>query len=278
MNLLDAGSVIAGAREVTKGAVFPLDLPLGSMPDGLLGRSAPRHTVEEQMGGVIFDDYIDNLWLQGSSQWDALGHVRHPQAGFYNGVQDDQRHELGIDAVARRGIAGRGVLLDIERHVRETRGTLDPQATTVIDVETLDACAGAQKVEILAGDILVIRTGWLRWFLNEATDQQRTKILEDAAATPAPGLGGPGMVEYLWDHRISAVASDNIAVESMPPSAMPLHLILIPLFGLHLGELWWLEDLAADCADDGRYSFQLTSAPLHLRGGVGSPANALAIK
>ena len=45
-----------------------------------------------------------------------------------------------------------------------------------------------------------------------------------------------------------------------------------------LGELWQTEDLAADCAADGVYEFLLVCKPLNLVGGVGSPANALAIK
>jgi hypothetical protein len=45
-----------------------------------------------------------------------------------------------------------------------------------------------------------------------------------------------------------------------------------------LGELWWTEDLAADCAADGVYECLLTSAPLNSPGGIGSPANALALK
>ena len=42
--------------------------------------------------------------------------------------------------------------------------------------------------------------------------------------------------------------------------------------------MWNLEELAEDCARDGRYAFFLTSAPLNIPGGVGSPPNALAIK
>jgi len=36
--------------------------------------------------------------------------------------------------------------------------------------------------------------------------------------------------------------------------------------------------LAEDCAGDGVYECFLTSAPLNVAGGAGSPANALAIK
>jgi len=53
---------------------------------------------------------------------------------------------------------------------------------------------------------------------------------------------------------------------------------LIAQFGLALGELWWLADLAADCAQDGRYEAFFAAAPLNVPGGIGSPANALAIK
>ena len=56
------------------------------------------------------------------------------------------------------------------------------------------------------------------------------------------------------------------------------HTILLPMLGLPLGELFFLDDLAADCAADGRYEFLFTSAPLNLPHGVASPPNALAIK
>jgi hypothetical protein len=45
-----------------------------------------------------------------------------------------------------------------------------------------------------------------------------------------------------------------------------------------LGELWWLDDLAADCARDGVYETFFVAAPLNAPGGIGSPANAIAIK
>ena len=44
------------------------------------------------------------------------------------------------------------------------------------------------------------------------------------------------------------------------------------------GEFWDLDALAADCAADGVYEFFLTATPLNLEGGVGSPANAVAVK
>ena len=48
--------------------------------------------------------------------------------------------------------------------------------------------------------------------------------------------------------------------------------------GLTLGELWVLDDLAADCAADGSYEFLLAAQPLKLPGGMGSPINPIALK
>ncbi len=57
-----------------------------------------------------------------------------------------------------------------------------------------------------------------------------------------------------------------------------LHLRALCYLGMPFGELWDLEALSADCTQDGSYEFFVTSAPLHLRGGIGSPPNALAVK
>jgi hypothetical protein len=58
----------------------------------------------------------------------------------------------------------------------------------------------------------------------------------------------------------------------------PLHQVAIPHIGLFLGEMWDLDALAADCADDGVWDFLLTAAPLPVTGAVGSPVNPIAVK
>lgn len=68
-----------------------------------------------------------------------------------------------------------------------------------------------------------------------------------------------------------------------PPERGPdhngmIHRPLIALLGMALGELWALDELAADCAGDQRYEFLLVVSPLNLVGGAGSPCNAIAIK
>ncbi len=288
LNLVTPERVVAAATLVRRGFAFPLNLRIDEPNPPLFSRRAPEHHLMGLGGGVGMDDYLDSFYPQASSQWDGLRHIRHPKDGFYNGAQDDEvsgekGSKLGIENVARRGIAGRGVLLDLERYFGRQGTPLVAQSSTMIGAESLDACARAQEVEIRPGDILLLRTGWLRWYLEEATGEQRQQMAGEVAggALLSPGIGpADEMAEYLWNRQVAAVAADNPAVEPIPPSpgAGFMHFRLIPLLGMLMGELWYLDELASDCAGDGVYEFMFTSAPLNVPGGVGSPPNALAIK
>ena len=96
----------------------------------------------------------------------------------------------------------------------------------------------------------------------------------------APGLEpSQRTVEWLWDHHLAAVASDTVGVEALTPDpGFFLHLALLPLLGMPLGEFWVRDALTRDCAGDGQYAFLLVSVPLNVRGGVGTPPQAVAIK
>lgn len=288
LNLLTPDRVVEAARLVRKGAVFPLNLRIDLPSPAMFNRRSPKHHLLEESGGIARDDYLDDFWPQASSQWDGLRHIRHPKDGFYNGVRDEEvvpgdGGKLGIEHFARRGIVGRGVLLDVELHLRRRGTPLDPRSPTLIRRETLEACAAAQGVRIRRGDVLVLRTGWLHWYLEEATPEERERMggSATAGALVSPGIGpADEMAEYLWNLHVAAVAADNPAVEPWPPTPGGgfLHYRLIPHLGMPLGELWYLEELAADCERDGVYEFMLASAPLNVPGGVASPANVLAIK
>jgi hypothetical protein len=56
-----------------------------------------------------------------------------------------------------------------------------------------------------------------------------------------------------------------------------MHETLLSGFGLPIGELFDLENLAQECKRQARWTFFVTSQPLNVVGGVGSPPNALAI-
>lgn len=90
LNLLTPERVLAAAKLVRKGAVFPLNLRIDEPNPPLFGRGDVKHTLIDLGGGVARDDYLDNFYPQASSQWDGLRHIRHPRDGFYGGVPDDE--------------------------------------------------------------------------------------------------------------------------------------------------------------------------------------------
>lgn len=278
LNFIGAEQVLAATRLVTDGQVFPLSLPLNQPNPPLFSREAFEHTVLSPNRNTR-DDKIDKFYPQASSQWDSLRHIRYGQHGFYGGREDAAAEtDLGIDAYAERGIAGRGVLVDVERWRRAQGRPLDMQSDDRITAQDLDGALAAQGVDPEEGDILLLRTGWLGWY-RSLTSQE----VEAVGARPTtPGLEGTAaMAAWLWDHRVAAIASDNPALERTPGEPRDegyLHRRVLPALGLAIGELWDLEPLADACAQDGRYVFLLASAPLNLPGGVGSPPNALAIR
>src|SRR3972149_3505176 len=122
LNFLTPERVAAAARLVRKGAVFSLNLPLHLPDPPLFNRGRYQHNIRRFEQGMGHDDHLDNFYLQASSQWDSLAHVGHPRHGLYNGVQPEdvtgeEGSKNGVDRWAARGIAGRGVLLDVARHL-----------------------------------------------------------------------------------------------------------------------------------------------------------------
>lgn len=282
-NLQTPERIAAAAKLVTKGAMFPLNWDL-EMPDPpLYNRGAVRHKI---LGaGPNRDDVFDNFFPQASSQWDSLVHVGHPVHGFYNGVKEEEvtgkpGTRGSIENWARRGIAGRGVLLDVGRYLESVGQGIDCSTDRRITVDELEACRKAQGVEIQVGDVLIIRTGWTAWYLQQDAMVRRT--ISNVINLRAPGLAaGEEMARYIWNLHVASAASDCPALEAWPPTPATggfLHHYLIGLFGLAIGELWFLEKLADDCAADGRYEFFFTAAPLNKLGGIGSPPNAMALK
>jgi len=284
INLMTPERVRAAAAEIRSGRPFALNLPINIPDPPLFTRGKHTHTIKTfgaEMSFVL-DDYLDNFYPQASSQWDALCHVMHPSLGAYNGVPHNEitgrgGTRLGIDNLARRGIAGRGVLADIARFYERSGKVINYTKPESIPLEDLEATLKAQKTALKAGDILLIRIGWTKFYLSASPELKE----ELARETVVPGIEGTArMARWLWDHHIAAVASDSPALEALPKAQGEdfLHFHMLAFFGMPIGEMWNLERLADDCAEDRRYSFFITSAPLNIPGGVGSPPNALAIK
>jgi hypothetical protein len=300
LNLVTEERAAAAARLVERGATFALNWSMGLPDPPLFGRRPFAHEVVGRPSGTSQDDVLDHWNTQSSSQWDGFRHIRHvaimedePGTGHFGGVDNDQH---GIDHWARKGIVTRGVLADVGRwRAAQGRPLVHDTPDPVTGAELL-ACLADQGTEVREGDVLLVRFGWIEWYLRQ--DAAKRAWLADPATFASAGFHpGEDTARTLWNLHIAALACDNPGVEIWPRgSHLPdaeaaealadprrihevfAHAILLPMLGLPLGEMFFLDDLALDCAVDGRYEFMFTSAPLNLPQGVASPPNALAIK
>jgi len=279
INLVTAERIARAAAGVVTGELIPLDLPLDVPDPPLFGRRAYEHHVVA-LNRHEYDDHLDGFHPQGSTQWDALNHVRCREHGFWGGRTanpTDGPIGLGIDRWAEHGIAGRGVLLDVAAHLAATDPAYDPLDPRPITVEELEATRTAAGVDLEAGDIWCVRTGW-------GPAYRRLDRAQRAAYADAPHFAGlradEAMARFVWNAHPAALCCDNPAVEVVPgdPAVGSLHRRLLPTLGTALGEMFDFERLATTCRADGRATFLFVAAPLHLPDGLGSPGNAVAIR
>lgn len=288
LNYLGPEQVVAAAGLISSGKVFTLQRLIGD-PKGdpvWPGRTPATRTqiLDESSwdgedapafpGGLHYaDDKID-AFLQGSTQYDALGHVWYG-GQLWNGY--DARTTVGgmdkasVEPIAQRGVVGRAVLLDMARF----RGKDTLESAETYTHEDLVACAESQGVELRKRDILLIRTNYLQLFF-ELGDKFYEGFCE-------PGLVySPELVQWFADMEIPNLVTDTIANEvTTDPNngvALVLHNALMRNLGVAFTEICDLEKLAADCADDGVYTFFYVAAPLKINEATGSPVNPVAIK
>jgi kynurenine formamidase len=167
---------------------------------------------------------------------------------------------LGIERVAP--VLGRGILLDVpaSRHVE----ILEPNQ--VIGPKDLEAAAKAAKVQIQSGDVVLIRTGWMRLW----PDQRKYYGVQ----TGQPGINVEA-ARWATDQGAVCLGSDNFAVEVTPTAgnAHPVHIHCLVEKGVHLLEVANLEELSRTKT----YEFGLIMVPMKIRGGTASPIRPLAV-
>jgi kynurenine formamidase len=287
LNFITPERILEACALPRAGRVISCALPFDDKgpQTGFAGRHNPLHHMLQDGGDVLagaqdfipggfrYADDTITMPLQCGTQWDALAHVFYDER-MYN--DRDIRLVTSRGALAnsidriKDGVVGRGVLLDLPRH---RRVPWLENGTPVLPAE-LDACAEGSGVHVEPGDIVLVRTGMLRRCLEQ-------KSWAGYCGGPAPGLS-VHCARWIYEREVAAVATDTWGVEVQPNETpdcyQPLHMIALRNTGLLLGEIFCLEDLAAACAEDGRYAFLFAAPPLPITGAVGSPVNPLAIK
>ncbi|KAK0386768.1 hypothetical protein NLU13_6604 [Sarocladium strictum] len=286
LNLLTPEVVLRAKEEIKTGQTVALNWGLDKLHDETFGRSVLRHEFVDwrEKPGFAFYSWDDEIAIntQTGSQWDGLRHWGHSKTGcYYNGHKHDEVTKgghLGIENWTKRGgIVGRGILLDYVAYAARNNISYSPMSSHAITVSDLEAMARDCNITFLPGDILLLRTGWTKWY-DAAGPSDRSRFVTNAYAWCGV-RGCEETMAWVWDGRFAAVASDSNGFEVVPMAdeEWRMHDFLLAMWGMPIGEMWDLEALAGRCALEGRWSFMLTSAPLNLRGGCASPPNALAI-
>ena len=214
------------------------------------------------------------LCVQGATHWDSLGHIFYEDKA-YNGHSPKLINSRGLSVLgiehSKDKMNGRGVLLDIARF----RGVPWLKDGEGIANDELDACAKAQGVEDRprrfrhhphrADGALPRREGMGRLCRRRRAGREVRELL----LVPREGDRGD-LITDTWGCEVRPNETKD--------ANQPWHWVVIPAMGLCMGEIFYLKELAEDCAKDKVYEFFFCGPPLIITGGTGSPINPQAIK
>lgn len=291
LNYLGPAEAVRAAQSIRTGEVFTLQVPMGReeppgdpvwpgrvpiqrenvMDEGFFERGEG----DETPGGAHYADDKATIYLQASTQYDALGHVWYG-GKIWNGFDAQETvggmNKAGVYPIAEKGIVGRGILIDMARH----RGKAHLDKGETFTHEDLLAAAEAQGQAIEKRDVLLIRTGFIGHWYETTPEEFYADFCE-------PGLTySPELVHWFQDMEIPNLVTDTIANEvTLDPNhgvVLPLHSALMRNLGVTFTEIAWLDDLAAACAQDGQWTFMYTAAPLKVVRGTGAPVNPVVIR
>jgi kynurenine formamidase len=266
INLITPEKRVQAARLVQSGRSVSLSRDFPKIP----GRTNP---MPAQHFMRIFDDAVIDFYGityhgYATTHVDALCHVWDGD-GMWNGR--DPKQEITTEGTRfggiehwRDGVTTRGVLLDVPKF----RG--EPSVTVEKPVHgwELEEIAKAQGVTIEPGDALVVYSGREAW---QAAHRDWSGYVP-----PSPGLHA-SCLPFLRDHDVSVLVWDLMdAAPNDYGVRWTMHGALFA-YGVALVDNSLLQPLAEACAEEGRYEFMFTFAPLPVVGGTGSPINPIAL-
>lgn len=280
LNFVTPEKRVQAARLVRTGKAFDLGMAFdknGPFKSGGF-RNNPIHLMTllpsdtPTADGLISADDMIITGLQAATQWDGLAHAGYG-GRFYNNVP--ARAVNNFTGASRNSfhhavsrLISRGVLLDIAR-LKGVDRLADSYEITEAD---LLAAEERQGIRVESGDIVLLRTGSYKWFL----EGDRERFLGNA---PGPCLD---TCRWLHTREVAALAIDNHSGEVWPSpvegAMIPFHQVVIRDMGLTLGEMFNFEDLAEDCAADGVWEFLFCAPGLKVTGSVGSPITPIVLK
>lgn len=281
LNFITPDVVRRGTAAVVTGESFSLAMPLSlngpQNGTGVPGRINPVRTMlavntpmSDSPDSCAYSDDIVVTPTQAATHWDALSHCSH-RGVMYNGIPADAidssgATRLGIETAGT--VVSRGVLLDVARH----RGVDRLPNRFAVTRAVLEAVEEAQGVRVEEGDIVLVRTGQVSYFLAGDVPGYRRRV-------PALDHDAP---LFFHERRAAAAAIDNMPMELLPSNVedlmLPVHVLCLVMMGMIQGQNWVLEDLAAACAQDRRYTFLLNATPERFLRSTGGLVHPVAVR
>ena len=216
------------------------------------------------VGNTVGNDDTVITSIGIGSQLDGLGHIGRNHV-YYNNrksvdvVAPDGLLSFGTHALP--GIVTRGVVLDMTK-IHDQNPIPVGTAYTEADIKR---AASEQNIEITAGDVVLLHSGFLK--ANEGKTQLPPGL---------PGLGVSG-AHYLAEQGVAAVGADTWALEVLPSEnpqdAFPVHRVLLAKYGVYILENMTTHKLV----DAGIDEFMFSLGVPRLQGAVQAIINPLAI-
>ena len=256
----DPAKVLVALRSVKTGRVFDLGLRVdrtsykwpGHSPTEVVSFRSPEG-VKRQKDIDGFANHPKQLGFHScalfisdniGTQIDGLGHITTGADNhWYNGFREqDWGGDFGhrkADAEKIPPIVARGVLID----VAGWKGVEALPANFGIGSKEMQAALAAQKVDVEPGDVVMLRTGTLRYWGETGADH--AKIAQHDSA----GLTLEGAKWLVEQKGAVMIGGDTSGVEVGSDPALkgqvnPVHEYLLVEQGVHLGEFHNLEELA----------------------------------
>lgn len=169
-------------------------------------------------------------------------------------------------------------MIDYVSYARKRGISINALTRQSISLDEVHEIARECNITFQQGDIFFLRVGLPETWAGMSA-AQRTTYSQQAMPQHAGIEQSERVLRFMWDSHFAAVASDAVSFEVFPPLSpeFDLHHYLLAGWGLPIGEMFDLDELAATCQRLGRWTFFVSSSPLNCARGVSSPPNCMAI-
>ena len=289
LNHVRPEDIVRAASLIRTGKVFALGIPLdrdGPQTGLFGGRWNPIHTMlatgtdavagrqDKSCPTSATPTTPSTCRCSRATHWDSLGHIFYEEK-MYNG-HDARARRLQRPRQARHRAHQEqdGRPRRAARHPALQRARL--AAPTARRFPTTISTPARARRTSRSGAAISSSCAPARW-----SAACKEKNWGAYAGGDAPGVNFENCY-WCQDKEIAAICTDTWGVEVRPNETseanQPWHWVVIPAMGLTMGEMFYLKELAEDCAADRVYEFFFCGPPLVITGGTGSPINPQAIK